>query len=205
MQNICCILIGYLFGCFSPATMIAKRKGVDLRAEGSGNPGGTNTMLVVGPKYGFTVMILDALKAIAAAKVARWLFPKLAAAGLVAALGAIIGHVWPFWMGFRGGKGLASFAGMILYFDWPLFLLLLLVGMVLMLIVNYSFIAPMSAAVLFPVFAWIRTKSRKVFLVTATASAIIIKKHWSNIGKALRGEDVRVREYIRGHLLAKGN
>lgn len=205
MQAFFCILIGYCFGCLSPATMIAKSKGVDLRKEGSGNPGGTNTMLVVGPKYGFAVMIADALKAIAAAKIAKWLFPKLAFAGLIAALGAVIGHVWPFWMGFHGGKGLACFAGMILYFDWPLFLLLLLIGLVLMLIVNFSFIAPMSAAVLFPLFAWLRTKSRKAFVITAAASAIVIRKHWSNIGKALRGEDVRVREYIREKLLPKGN
>lgn len=205
MEALLCILIGYCFGCLSPATAIAKHKGVDLKKEGSGNPGGTNTMLVVGPKYGFLVMILDALKAIAAAKVAKWLFPKLAVAGLIAALGAILGHVWPFWMGFQGGKGLACFAGMILYFRWPLFLLLLLIGLVLMLLVNYSFIAPMSAAVLFPVFAWLRTKSRKVFAITAAASALIIGKHWSNIGKALRGEDIRVREYIREKLLPRGN
>lgn len=205
MQHLICLFIGYFFGCFSPADAVARYKGVDLRKAGSGNPGGTNTMLVIGPKYGFAVMIADALKAIAAAKIAKWLFPKLACAGLLAALGAIIGHVWPVWMGFHGGKGLACFAGMILHFDWPLFLLLLLIGLALMLIVNFSFIAPMSAAVLFPVFAWLRTRSRKVFLITATASAIVIKKHWSNIGKALRGEDIPVREYIREKLLAKGN
>jgi len=198
-------LIGYLFGCFNPATIIAKRKGVDLRSSGSGNPGGTNTMLVVGPKYGFLVMILDALKAVAAARIARWLFPKLVYAGLAAALGAIIGHVWPVFLGFRGGKGLASFAGMVLYFKWPMFFGLLANGLVLMLLVNYSFVAPMSAAVLFPILAWLQTSDCWVFLLTAAASAIVVGKHWSNIGKALRGEDVKVREYIRDHLLPRGN
>lgn len=205
MQNIICLVIGYFFGCVSPAAFIARAKGVDLRQKGSGNLGGTNTMLVIGPKYGFAVMILDALKAIAAARLVRWLFPRLVAAGLLAALGAILGHIHPFHMGFRGGKGLACFAGMIMYHHWPLFLLLLAIGTVLMLIVNYSFIAPLSAAVLFPFFAAIRTGSRKVFLVSAAASAIIIKKHWSNIGKGLRHEDVRVREYIRDHLLPGHN
>ncbi|MBQ3485046.1 MAG: glycerol-3-phosphate acyltransferase [Clostridia bacterium] len=205
MENIICLIIGYFCGCVSPAAIIAKAKGVDLRSSGSGNLGGTNTMLVIGPKYGFAVMILDAMKAIAAAKIAKWLFPKLVAAGLVAALGAILGHIFPFHMGFRGGKGLACFGGMILYHHWPLFFLLLTIGMVLMLIVNYSFIAPMSAAVLFHFFAAIRTGSRKVFWVSAAASAIIIKKHWSNIGKALRHEDIPVREYIREHLLPGHN
>ncbi|MBE6950970.1 MAG: glycerol-3-phosphate acyltransferase [Ruminococcaceae bacterium] len=205
MQNLMCLVIGYFFGCISPAAMIAGVKGVDLRKNGSGNLGGTNTMLVIGPKYGFTVMILDALKAVTAARMAQWFFPQLTAAGLVAALGAILGHVYPFYMGFRGGKGLACFAGMIVYHHWPLFFLLLTIGMVLMLIVNYSFIAPMSAAVLFPFFAALRTKSRKVFWITAAASALIIKKHWSNIGKALRGDDIPVREYIRDHLLPGRN
>ena len=205
MENIICLIIGYCFGCASPAAWIARWKGVDLRRAGSGNLGGTNTMLVIGPKYGFAVMILDALKAVFAGAVAARIFPKLAAAALVAGLGAILGHIWPFWMGFRGGKGLAAFAGMILYHHWPLFFLLLAIGMVLMLVVNYSFIAPMSAAVLFPFFAAARAKSRKVFWVSAAASAIIVWKHWSNIGKALRGDDVRVREYIRDHLLPGGN
>ena len=203
MENIICLFIGYFCGCVSPAAMLAKWKGVDLRSQGSGNLGGTNTMLVIGPKYGFAVMILDALKAILAGAIASRLFPKLAAVGLVAALGAILGHVFPFYMGFRGGKGLASFAGMILAHDWVLFLLLLAVGLVLMLLVDFSFIAPMSAAVLFPILAGLRTRSRKVFLVTAAASALIIKKHWSNLGKALRGEDIHVRAYIREHLLPK--
>lgn len=201
MENILSLIIGYFFGCVNPAAMIAKHKGVDLRQSGSGNLGGTNTMLVIGPGYGFAVMILDALKAIGAAKVAQWIFPRIADAGMVAALGAILGHIYPFHMGFRGGKGLACFAGMVLYHHWPLLLLLLAIGTVLMLIVNYSVIAPMSAALLFPVFVAIRTKSRKVFLITASASAIIIKMHWSNIGKALRHEDIPVRKYIREHFL----
>ena len=205
MQTIICLIVGYFFGCASPAAFFACRKGVDLRKEGSGNLGGTNTMLVIGPKYGFAVMILDALKAVAAGMIAVRLFPRLAAAGLIAGLGAILGHIYPFFLGFRGGKGLACFAGMILYHHWPLFFLLLILGLVLMLLVNYSFIAPMSAAVLFPILAALRTKSCKVFWVSAAASAIIIKKHWSNIGKALRGEDVRVREYIRSLLLSGEN
>ena len=80
MENIICLIIGYCFGCASPAAWIARWKGVDLRRAGSGNLGGTNTMLVIGPKYGFAVMILDALKAVFAGMLAARIFPKLAAA-----------------------------------------------------------------------------------------------------------------------------
>ena len=80
MQNLMCLVIGYFFGCVSPAAIIAKSKGVDLRKSGSGNLGGTNTMLVIGPKYGFAVMILDALKAVFAGMLAaRLTGPRLTA------------------------------------------------------------------------------------------------------------------------------
>ena len=205
MEAVLSLSIGYLLGAFNPANLLAKRRNVDLTQTGTKNLGASNALIVLGRSAGAIVMVLDIFKAWLAARIARRLFPTAALAWAIAAFGAIAGHVFPWHLHFRGGKGLAAFAGMILYHHWPLFFLLLAIGMVLMLLVNYSFIAPMSAAVLFPFFAAARAKSRKVFWVSAAASAIIIWKHWSNIGKALRGDDVRVREYIRDHLLPGGN
>lgn len=190
--------IGYLFGVLSPAALLSRLKHQDLREKGTKNLGASNVMLVLGKGYGVIVMLFDILKAFVAAKLAKLLFPKLVVAGLLAGLGAVIGHVYPFYMGFKGGKGLAAFGGMVLAFNPKLFAFLLTLGVVLMLIVNYSFVVPMSAAVLFPVFAWLQTEDVAVLLIASAASGLVIVKHWGNIGRALQGNDLKIREFIMG-------
>ena len=198
MRVVCCLLIGYLLGALNPAHFLSKRKGVDLRKEGTGNLGTTNTMLVMGKAHAVAVLLLDMGKAVLSAKIAKWLFPKLMVAGLLAALGAILGHIYPYHMHFRGGKGLACFGGMILEYNPVVFAILLAIGLVLVLIVNYGVALPVSAAILFPIAAGMVSRKLSVFLVSLCASAIILYAHRENVQWALRHEDIRVREYLRG-------
>jgi len=198
MRVVCCLLIGYLLGALNPAHFLSKRKGVDLRKEGTGNLGTTNTMLVMGKAHAVVVLLLDMGKAFLSAKIAKWLFPKLMVAGLLAALGAILGHIYPYHMHFRGGKGLACFGGMILEYNPVVFAILLAIGLVLVLIVNYGVALPVSAAILFPIAAGMVSRKLSVFLVSLCASAIILYAHRENVQWALRHEDIRVREYLRG-------
>ena len=95
-------------------------------------------------------MLFDITKAVAASWLARFLFPELALAGLLTGLASIIGHIFPFYMHFKGGKGLATFGGMILAVDWKIFCGLLVVAGSLILITSRSVAAPVSASVLFP-------------------------------------------------------
>lgn len=198
MRGICCILIGYLLGALNPAHFLSKRKGVDLRKEGTGNLGTTNTMLVMGKAHAILVLLLDMGKAFLSAKIAKWLFPKLMVAGLLAALGAILGHIYPYHMHFQGGKGLACFGGMILEYNPVVFAILLVIGVFLVLVVNYGVALPVSAAILFPIAAAVTSRKLSVFLVSLCASAVILYAHRENVQWALRGEDIRVREYLRG-------
>jgi len=198
MRVVCCLLIGYLLGALNPAHFLSKRKGVDLRKEGTGNLGTTNTMLVMGKAHAVAVLLLDMGKAVLSAKIAKWLFPKLMVAGLLAALGAILGHIYPYHMHFRGGKGLACFGGMVLEYNPVVFAVLLAIGVVLVLIVNYGVALPVSAAILFPIAAGMVSRKLSVFLVSLCASAVILYAHRENVQWALRGEDIRVREYLRG-------
>ena len=198
MRVVCCLLIGYLLGALNPAHFLSKRKGVDLRKEGTGNLGTTNTMLVMGKAHAVAVLLLDMGKAFLSAKIAKWLFPKLMVAGLLAALGAILGHIYPYHMHFRGGKGLACFGGMVLEYNPVVFAVLLAIGVVLVLIVNYGVALPVSAAILFPIAAGMVSRKLSVFLVSLCASAVILYAHRENVQWALRGEDIRVREYLRG-------
>ena len=96
MELLSSAVIGYGLGCLSPAALISKLKNIDLRTKGTKNLGGSNTMLVIGRAWGILVMLLDILKAYFAVKIAKWLFPQVTIAQLVAGLFAVIGHVFPF-------------------------------------------------------------------------------------------------------------
>ena len=203
MGNIISVIIGYFLGCLSPAAFLGRKRNVDLRAEGTGNLGATNTTIVLGKKAGAFVMIFDIAKAYVAAKIAKWLFPKQYYAGLLASCGAVFGHVFPFHMKFKGGKGLAAFAGLVLAHDPLIFLGLLVIGLVAMFIANYGVALPLTGAVLFPVAAGLRSGDVGVLAIAAVASALIIVVHWPNIGKAMRHEHATVRDFIKTKLFKK--
>lgn len=203
MEILICLIIGYLLGSLNPAALLSKVKKVNFREQGTGNLGASNTMILLGKGYGALVMLFDILKAFAASKVAKLLFPQLVLAGMIAGLAAVIGHVFPFYMRFQGGKGLAAFGGMVLAYKPWLFVALLTLGVILMAIVNHSFVMPMSAAVLFALYVAFTSGDFWATLIAIAASLIVIIKHWSNIGKAKRGEEAGVREVIRSKPLAK--
>lgn len=203
MEILICILIGYGLGCINPAAMVSAVKKINLRTQGTGNLGASNTMLVIGRKWGIAVMLLDIFKGAAAVLIARALYPRLALLKIVAGLSAVVGHVFPFYMGFKGGKGLAAFGGLVLAYDPLIFLILLVIGLTAMFIANYSVAMPMSAGVLFPILVLLRGGGWAAAGLCAAASAIIIAKHWSNIDKARTGKDVRIRSFFRNGLKAK--
>lgn len=203
MGNLISVAIGYFLGCLSPAAFLGRRRNVDLRSEGTGNLGATNTTIVLGKKAGVFVMIFDIAKAYVAAKIARWLFPKQYYAELLAGCAAVFGHIFPCHMKFKGGKGLAAFAGMVLAHDPIVFLILLVIGLVVMFIVNFGVALPLTGALLFPVVTGVRSRDVGVFAICAVASALIIAVHWVNIGKATRHEHATVREFLKDKLFKK--
>lgn len=187
--------IGYGIGQLSPAALISKLKNKDLRENGTGNLGATNTMLVFGKAYGIAVMIFDVLKAYFAIKIAKALFPKFLFAGLVAGCFSVIGHIFPAYLNFRGGKGVAAFAGMILSYDVRVLCGFLFLAILIMLITDTGYYGPISAAVLFPVWLWLKVKSIVVFGSVAAVGGLIVYKHKENFFKAKEGKEIRVREF----------
>lgn len=128
MERIICLLIGYVFGLFQTAYFYGKLHGIDIRQHGSGNAGTTNTLRVLGTKAGLIVLAGDCLKCMAAIWVVRLIFgpahpDTIYLLSLYAAAGAILGHNYPFYMGFKGGKGIAATAGLILAFH-PYFIVM---------------------------------------------------------------------------------
>ncbi|MDO4479260.1 MAG: glycerol-3-phosphate acyltransferase [Lachnospiraceae bacterium] len=198
MKIMLCIIIGYLLGCLSPAAYLSRVKQTNLRENGTGNLGATNTMLVMGKGFGIMVALIDIAKAFVAVKVGALLAPATACAGILAGFAAIVGHIFPFYMHFKGGKGLATFGGLLLGVDAKLFVFLLVVAIIAMLVVNYSVAAPMSAAVLFPIL-YHRTHTDPYSMMIAVAvSALIIVVHLSNITRAREGNEMKIRDYLTG-------
>lgn len=189
MNVILSLVMGYLVGCISPAAWVGKKKNVNLKQEGTKNLGATNTALVMGQKAGWFVLIFDVFKSWGSYKVAKLLFPQLAVAGIIASIGVILGHCFPVFMGFRGGKGLASFGGLVLAHDPLQFAILLAFGIVLAFVLNYGVYLAVSATVLFPFFSYYRSGSMPVFLTTAAASGLVFAMHCGNLRRAITGAD----------------
>ena len=124
MERIISLVIGYAFGLIQTSYIIGRIKGIDIRTKGSGNAGTTNTLRVLGLKAGIITLAVDILKCIAAAVVVRAIYRSTGLAvlyGVYACAGTVLGHDFPFYLGFKGGKGVAASAGMILAFgDWIL-------------------------------------------------------------------------------------
>ncbi len=128
MERIICLALGYVFGLFQTAYFYGKAHGIDIREHGSGNAGTTNTLRVLGTKAGLIVLAGDCIKCMAAVWLVRLVFgashpDSVYLLCLYAGMGAILGHNYPFYMGFKGGKGIAATAGLILSFH-PYFIVM---------------------------------------------------------------------------------
>lgn len=200
MESLRCILLGYLLGCLNPAALLSKLKKINLRKHGTGNLGATNTMLVLGKGWGALVLFFDIGKSFAAVRLAQFCCPALPVAGLLGGCGAVLGHIFPFYMHFKGGKGLAALAGLVLAYDPCIFLTLLILGCTLMLIFNYGIALTFSAATLFPILAGLHAQSLTDFLIAFAICLLIILKHRSVLAKVRRGEDTKIRDYIKTKL-----
>lgn len=189
-------IIGYLIGSLSPSYLLSKIKGENLREKGTGNLGATNTAIILGKGYGAFVMLFDIFKAILASILAGAIFKNTALAPIVSGVFAVVGHIFPFYLKFRGGKGLATFGGLILSLDPTMFCILLILTIVLMFLFNYGVAMPLSASVLFPLLAFLKTKSVAVFVFTFLASLLVFVKHLPNLKKAINKEDTTTRDYL---------
>lgn len=189
MNAVLSLVMGYLVGCLSPAAWVGKKKNVNLKESGTKNLGATNTALVMGKKAGYFVLFFDMFKSWLSYKIARLLFPHLAVAGILASIGVILGHCFPVFLHFQGGKGLAAFGGLVLAHDPLVFAILLSFGIVLAFALNYGVYLAISASVLFPVVSYFRSGSLSVFGTTALAGGIILAMHSGNLRRAITGED----------------
>lgn len=198
MTAIVSLGLGYIIGCINPAMAISKAKHVNLKEEGTGNLGATNTAYVLGRKAGIFVMIFDILKSFLSYKLAKWLFPKLLIAGILASIGCILGHCFPVFMNFSGGKGLAAFGGLILAYSPWMFAIIVSTGVALMFLCNTGVVAPFMGCIAFPVMVYYAGHDTLETLAVLAASAIIFSTHLSNFKMARKKEDVvNTRDFVK--------
>jgi glycerol-3-phosphate acyltransferase PlsY len=151
IKIILCFLFGYLLGAINPSYIIGRIRGFDIRKKGSRNAGASNALITMGKWAGILIALFDIAKASVAYWVAPLIFKDMPIAAAIAGAAAIIGHIFPFYMRFRGGKGTACLGGLLIAIDWRLFLIMLALEIVLALVTDYLCMVPITAAVAIPV------------------------------------------------------
>ena len=194
--------LGYLLGCSNMALYLARLRGVDIRANGSGNLGASNAMTTMGWGAGVLTALHDIGKSVLAVYLARRFVPDSAHAGLNAGAASVVGHIFPVFFHFRGGKGLASYFGMILAVNWKLALVIFAVNVVLTLVTDYIVIATMATMIVFPIWAalkmdWISCA------IAAAASLCAISRHGDNFRRLANGTEIGLRRAGSGKMRVK--
>ena len=198
MKYLLAILLGYLLGCSSMAYYIGKMKKKDIRTAGSGNLGASNATVLFGWGAGVAVALHDIGKAVVAVFLAKWLFPELEYAGAAAGVACVLGHIFPFYLGFRGGKGLASYFGMTLALNWKLALIVAAVIVLATLITDFISVGALSSIVVVPTYMFFATRNLILVAILCVATLVMFIKHWENIIRISRGEEIGLRRTAKG-------
>ena len=198
MQYLLAIILGYMLGCSSMAYYIGKFKETDIRTAGSGNLGASNATVLFGWSAGVAVALHDIGKAVIAVIAAKWLFPQLEYAGAAAGVACVLGHIFPFYLGFRGGKGLASYFGMVLALNWKLALIIGAVIVLATLITDFISVGALSSIVVAPVYTFFTTHNLILVAILGVATMVMFLKHWENIIRIAKGQEIGLRRTAKG-------
>jgi acyl phosphate:glycerol-3-phosphate acyltransferase len=190
---------GYLLGSIPFGVILTRLGGAgDVRSIGSGNIGATNVLRTGRKDLAIATLLLDAGKGAVAYLVVQALFPGVPALAAVAGGAAFLGHLFPVWLGFRGGKGVATFFGLMLAAAWPLGLLAGATWLIVAALFRMSSLAALVAALAAPVYALLPLTvlglptPRPVFVLAVVTAALIWLRHKDNIGRILQGTEPRI-------------
>ena len=185
-------IAAYLVGSISTAIIVCKlMKLPDPRTEGSGNPGATNVLRVGGKKAAAITLLGDALKGFLPVFLASRLDASLAIVGLCAAA-AVIGHLFPLFFGFKGGKGVATTIGAVFGIAWLAGLLTITTWLAVSLVFKISSLAALISLLLLPLFLWITTKSLTLTVCGGAIAALVFIRHSANIARIFKGQEPRI-------------
>ena len=206
MERILCLAIGYCFGLFQTGYLYSRAHHMDIRNYGSGNPGSTNILRVMGVKAGLIVFLGDAFKMIFACLLTRALFkgqPELLYVHLLyTGFGVILGHNYPFYMGFKGGKGIAASAGLLASTDWRVMLICLVVFVTVVAITRYVSLGSILVMIIFMAgmiffghqgdFGIAAANLPEFYVLALLIGGMGIWRHHSNIKRLLSGTENKI-------------
>ncbi len=181
-------IAAYLIGSLNGALVIGKIMGVDIRTKGSGNAGATNAVRILGKKTGYIVFLLDFIKGILAVLAAKLIFSDTDAS--IAGLFVVLGHVYPVYFGFKGGKGISTIVGVIAVWDWRIFVFaaVWMIGMILITkIVSLSTLTGVLGVTV--LFAVLHPGNWILIGASALLTVITFVKHRANIKRLLNGTE----------------
>ncbi|MER8764872.1 MULTISPECIES: glycerol-3-phosphate 1-O-acyltransferase PlsY [unclassified Mesorhizobium] len=183
------LVFGYLLGSIPFGLLITRAAGLgDVRNIGSGNIGATNVLRTGNKSLAAATLLLDALKGTAAVVIAGRFAPEL---GLWAGFGAFLGHLFPVWLGFKGGKGVATYLGVLIGLAWQAALIFAVVWLAVAFLFRYSSLAALTAAVVVPMALYFLSTPQIAGLFAAM-SLIVIVKHRANIARLLAGTEGKI-------------
>jgi glycerol-3-phosphate acyltransferase PlsY len=183
-------LFGYLLGSIPFGLVITRLAGLgDLRQVGSGNIGATNVLRTGRKDLAAATLLLDGGKGALAVLLAQMYGPDTA---VMAALGAVLGHLFPVWLRFRGGKGMATTLAVLVTLAWPVGAAACATWLLVAAIFRFSSLSSMAAAAASPLYAWLLMKDLQLVELTAVLAVLVWIRHAANIGRLLRGEESKI-------------
>ena len=204
MERVICLIIGYVCGLLQTGYLVGKVKHIDIRKEGSGNAGSTNAVRVMGWKAGAITFAGDVLKCVAAVVIARVLFKDSECApllGMYAGMGATLGHNFPFYLKFKGGKGIAVLAGLVVSTGWELVPIPLAAFLIAVLMTRYISLGSLLASsmfflevVAFGQLGWFHMSFNyriELYVLTGILMILAWVRHKDNIKRLMAGKENR--------------
>lgn len=207
MERLICLAIGYVCGLFQTSYIIGRLHRTDIRQHGSGNAGTTNALRTFGKKAGALTLLGDCLKSVAAMVIVRMIFRGsfsdiLPLLSLYGAAGAILGHNFPVYLNFKGGKGVAASVGMVIAFDWRVFLICFVVFFTIFFTTHYVSLCSISAYVTALVCVIIfgqmgsygmdKSHTLELYVVLALLTALAVWRHRANVVRLLNGTENKI-------------
>jgi len=187
------IVIAYLLGAVSFSYIAGKLlKGIDIRNHGSGNAGATNTLRVLGKGPGISVLLLDALKGVAAVLIGRWLGGGDVLIEVLCGVAAISGHNWPVYFGFRGGKGIATTIGVMITLAPMAVVYAGIVCILSIALTRYVSLGSLLFTALLPILIWFMQGPNEIFWLSALLFGFAWIRHRGNIVKLLKGQESKL-------------
>jgi glycerol-3-phosphate acyltransferase PlsY len=189
LYDLVALAVGYLLGSIPFGLILTKLAGHgDLRDIGSGNIGATNVLRTGNKALAALTLILDLLKGTAAVLIGARFGQD---AALLGGLGAFLGHLFPIWLGFRGGKGVATYIGVLLGLYWPAAIVFCAIWLLVALITRYSSLSALVASAAVPCLL-ILVGERRIAVLFLIFTLLLYWRHADNIGRLLRGEEGRI-------------